>query len=138
MTLTMEQISTGMIYVVASSIQRTFAAFEQHLSKGILLDATTYIIPVEICSMVNVILDAKNQALKLCADGVDMDKTTRPDEKQKKHKYHSKIDEHIEKTSLNMRSKLVAKLISVLEKTLGKLSAHDEGTMMGGFFNKLN
>ena len=51
---------------------RTFAAFEQHLSKGILLDATTYIIPVEICSMVNVILDAKNQALKLCADGVDM------------------------------------------------------------------
>ena len=37
-----------------------------------------------------------------------------------------------------MRSKLVGKLITVLEKTLGKLSAHDEGTMMGGFFNKLN
>ena len=37
-----------------------------------------------------------------------------------------------------MRAKLVAKLITVLEKTLGKLSAHDEGTMMGGFFNKLN
>ena len=54
------------------------------------------------------------------------------------HKYHTKIDEHIEKTSHNMRSKLVAKLITVLEKTLGKLSAHDEGTMMGGFFNKLN
>ena len=29
-------------------------------------------------------------------------------------------------------------MITVLEKTLGKLSAHDEGTMMGGFFNKLN
>ena len=52
---------------------RTFAAFEQHLSKGILLDATTYIIPIEICSMVNVVLDAKTQALKLCGvDGVDM------------------------------------------------------------------
>ena len=54
------------------------------------------------------------------------------------HKYHTKIDEQIEKTSFNMRSKLVGKLITVLEKTLGKLSAHDEGTMMGGFFNKLN
>ena len=32
----------------------------------------------------------------------------------------------------------MGKLITVLEKTLGKLSAHDEGTMMGGFFNKLN
>ena len=43
------------------------------MSKGILLDATTYIIPIEICSMVNVVLDAKTQALKLCAvDGVDM------------------------------------------------------------------
>jgi len=113
--------------MIESSIQRTFAAFEQHLSKGILLDATTYIIPIEICSMVNVVLDAKTQALKLCGvDGADM------------HKYHTKIDEQIEKTSFNMRSKLVGKLITVLEKTLGKLSAHDEGTMMGGFFNKLN
>ena len=93
------------------NIFRTFAAFEQHLSKGILLDATTYIIPIEICSMVNVVLDAKTQALKLCGvDGVDMvsdhfylyysklerrdkqrallkqfqDKTTKSDEKDKK------------------------------------------------------
>ena len=63
------------IYIlhVIGNIFRTFAAFEQHLSKGILLDATTYIIPIEICSMVNVVLDAKTQALKLCGvDGVDM------------------------------------------------------------------
>merc|ERR1719500_2157616 len=70
--------------MIESSIQRTYAAFEQHLSKGILLDATTYIIPIEICSMVNVVLDAKTQALKLCGvDGVDMGKTTKPDEKDK-------------------------------------------------------
>ena len=59
--------------MIESSIQRTFAAFEQHLSKGILLDATTYVLPIEVCSMVNVVLDAKNQSLKLCAvDGVDV------------------------------------------------------------------
>ena len=51
---------------------RTFAAFESQLNKGILLDATTYVLPTEICSMVNVVLDAKNQSVKLCAaDGVD-------------------------------------------------------------------
>ena len=37
------------------------------------MDATTYVLPSEICSMVNVVLDAKNQSLKLCAvDGVDV------------------------------------------------------------------
>lgn len=54
------------------NIYRTFAAFESQLNKGILLDATTYVLPSEICSMVNVVLDAKNQSVKLCAaDGVD-------------------------------------------------------------------
>ena len=43
------------------------------MKKGILIDATTYVLPIEICSMVNVVLDAKNQSLKLCAvDGVDV------------------------------------------------------------------
>lgn len=35
--------------------------------------STDYILPAEICAMVNVALDAKNQALKLCAvEGVDI------------------------------------------------------------------
>ena len=38
-----------------------------------MIDATTYVLPSEICAMVNVVLDAKNQSLKLCAvDGVDV------------------------------------------------------------------
>ena len=54
-------------------ISRTYASFETHLKKGILIDATTYVLPSEICAMVNVVLDAKNQSLKLCAvDGVDV------------------------------------------------------------------
>ena len=61
------------------------------------------------------------------------------------HKYHSKIDDSIEKTSQNMRHRLCGKLITVLEKTLGKLSSFDEGSVTGmllGFavtkFQKLN
>ena len=51
------------------------------------------------------------------------------------HKYHTKIDDQIEKTSTNMRVLLIGKLISVLEKTLGKLSAYDEGSMMGSILS---
>ena len=51
------------------------------------------------------------------------------------HKYHTKIDDQIEKTSGNMRVLLIGKLISVLEKTLGKLSAYDEGSMMGSILS---
>jgi hypothetical protein len=35
--------------------------------------STDYILPSEMCAMVNVILDAKNQSFKLCTvDGVDV------------------------------------------------------------------
>ena len=117
---------------------RTFAAFESQLNKGILLDATTYVLPSEICSMVNVVLDAKNQSVKLCAvDGVDrvrrsfQSHVTMPMYLLFQHKYHSKIDDSIEKTSTNMRLRLCGKLITVLEKTLGKLSSFDEGSVTG-------
>ena len=47
------------------------------------------------------------------------------------HKYHTKIDDQIEKTSANMRSLLCGKLSSVMEKTLSKLATFDEGNMLG-------
>jgi hypothetical protein len=46
---------------------RTDAAYQSHLKKGILLNPTDYILPNEICAMVNVVIDAKNQSYKLCA-----------------------------------------------------------------------
>jgi len=74
--------------------------------------------------MFNVVLDAKNQSLKLCAvDGVDV------------HKYHAKIDDIIEKTSSQMVQGLVAKLISILEGTLSKLSRYDEGSLIGSILS---
>ena len=46
---------------------------QNHLKKGMLLNHTEYVVPTEICAMINVVLDAKNQSFKLCAvDGVDV------------------------------------------------------------------
>ena len=51
---------------------RTDVSFQNYLKKGILITATEYVIPTEICAMVNVVVDAKNQSFKLCSvDGVD-------------------------------------------------------------------
>jgi len=124
--------------MIESSIQRTYASFENKLKSGINLNPTDYILPNEICAMINVVLDAKNQSLKLCsADGLDMEKTVVKN--GKKHKYHTKIDEQIEKISGQMSKDVVGKLVQVMEKTLSKLATFDEGSMMGsmlGFVNK--
>jgi hypothetical protein len=55
------------------SVSRTDAAFQNQLKKGILLNPCEYILPTEICAMVNVVLDAKTQSFNLCSmDGVDV------------------------------------------------------------------
>lgn len=59
--------------MIESCIQRTENAFQQWLKKSVTFISTDYIIPSEMCAMVNVILDAKNQSFKLCAvDGIDV------------------------------------------------------------------
>lgn len=62
--------------MIEASIQKTDAAFNSMLKKGLGVPFTTdsdYVIPAEQCAMVNVILDAKNQSFKLCTiDGVDV------------------------------------------------------------------
>ena len=60
------------VFTPVMSVFRTDASFQNHLKKGILLNPTDYILPTEICAMVNVVLDAKNQSFKLCSiDGAD-------------------------------------------------------------------
>ncbi|XP_076224576.1 calcium-dependent secretion activator 1 isoform X2 [Nomia melanderi] len=110
--------------MIESCIQRTDAAFQQWLKKGVTFTSTDYIIPSEMCAMVNVILDAKKQNLCLCTiDGVDV------------HNYHAKIDDLIEKTSAAMTQGMINKLITVLETTLSKLSRYDEGSFIGSILS---
>ncbi|CAH1960786.1 unnamed protein product [Acanthoscelides obtectus] len=113
--------------MMESCIQRTEQASQQWLKKSVTFISTDYIIPSEMCAMVNVIIDAKNQSLKLCAvDGIDV------------HQYHTKIDDMIEKTNANMVQGLINKLMSVLEASLSKLSRYDEGSFIGSILSFTN
>lgn len=65
--------------MIESCITRTDQAFQQWLKKGTGFVSTDYVLPSEMCAMVNVILDAKNQSFKLCAvDGVDVVRGNKP------------------------------------------------------------
>ncbi|XP_050314214.1 calcium-dependent secretion activator isoform X4 [Anthonomus grandis grandis] len=113
--------------MIESCIQRTETSFHQWLKKSVTFLSTDYILPSEMCAMVNVILDAKNQSFKLCAvDGIDL------------HQYHTKIDDQIDKTLANMNQGMLSKLMSVLEATLSKLSRFDEGSLIGSILSFTN
>ena len=55
-------------------LNRTLLAFQSFEKKGTRFGtATDYIVPSEMCVMVNVVLETRNQALKLCTfTGVDV------------------------------------------------------------------
>lgn len=60
--------------MIDSCIQRTDSSFQSWLKKtGVPFISTDYIMPTEMCAMVNVMLDAKNQSFKLCSvEGIDL------------------------------------------------------------------
>lgn len=51
------------------------------------------------------------------------------------HKYHTKIDELIERTMTSMKVALIAKFVSVLESVLSKLGRYDEGSVIGSILS---
>ncbi|XP_055953506.1 calcium-dependent secretion activator-like isoform X10 [Argiope bruennichi] len=105
--------------MIESCINRTLQAFQQWQKKGSKWTSTDYIVPSEMCAMINVVLEAKNQSLKLCTvEGVDL------------HQYHAKIDELVDKSLNQMMTGLITKLTSILELTLNKLSRYDEGSLL--------
>ncbi|XP_076313515.1 calcium-dependent secretion activator 1 isoform X3 [Tachypleus tridentatus] len=105
--------------MIESCINRTLQGFQQWQRKGSKWTSTDYIVPSEMCAMINVVLEAKNQSLKLCTvEGVDM------------HQYHAKIDQLVDKTLNEMHTGLIGKLTSILEVTLSKLSRYDEGSLL--------
>lgn len=59
--------------MIESCLQRTEQSFQSWLKKTLIFTSTDYVISIEMCAMVNVILDAKNQSFKLCSvDGIDV------------------------------------------------------------------
>uniref|UniRef100_UPI0037E84E45 calcium-dependent secretion activator 1 isoform X11 n=1 Tax=Semicossyphus pulcher TaxID=241346 RepID=UPI0037E84E45 len=113
--------------MIESCIKRTRAAFEAKLQKS--SRATDFRVPQSICTMFNVMVDAKAQSAKLCA--MDLGQEFNRDWRQ----YHSQIDNLIEETVKEMITLLVAKFVVILESVLAKLSRYDEGTLFSSFLS---
>uniref|UniRef100_A0A672U672 Calcium dependent secretion activator 2 n=1 Tax=Strigops habroptila TaxID=2489341 RepID=A0A672U672_STRHB len=112
--------------MIEACVKRTRIAFELKLQK---MNKTTDLrIPSSLCTMFNVLVDAKKQTAKLCIldGGQEVSGILY-------QQYHSKIDDLIEETVKEIISLLVSKVVSVLEGVLSKLSRYDEGT----FFSSL-
>uniref|UniRef100_A0A336KFR6 CSON009414 protein n=1 Tax=Culicoides sonorensis TaxID=179676 RepID=A0A336KFR6_CULSO len=114
--------------MIESCIQRTDSSFQSWLKKtGVPFISTDYIVPTEMCAMVNVMLDAKNQSFKLCSvEGIDL------------YQFHAKIDKQIDATMASMTEGLIHKLMSVLEGSLSKLARYDEGSLIGSLMSFAN
>ncbi|XP_069485198.1 calcium-dependent secretion activator 2 isoform X4 [Ambystoma mexicanum] len=108
--------------MLEACVKRTRMAFELRLQKT--NKSTDLRLPSSVCTMFNVLVDAKKQSAKLCVlDG------------GQEQQYHSKIDDLIDTTVKDIISLLVSKFISVLESVLCKLSRYDEGTFFSSILS---
>ncbi|XP_034624260.1 calcium-dependent secretion activator 2 isoform X17 [Trachemys scripta elegans] len=108
--------------MIEACVKRTRIAFELKLQKT--NKSMDLRIPASVCTMFNVLVDAKKQTAKLCIlDG------------GQEQQYHSKIDDLIEETVKEIISLLVSKFVSVLEGVLSKLSRYDEGTFFSSILS---
>ncbi|TSV54880.1 Calcium-dependent secretion activator 1 [Bagarius yarrelli] len=108
--------------MIESCVKRTRVAFEVKLQKS--SRTTDFRVPQSICTMFNVMVDARAQSAKLCAMELGQER-----------QYHSQIDNLIEETVKEMITLLVAKFVVILESVLAKLSRYDEGTLFSSFLS---
>ncbi|XP_066554037.1 calcium-dependent secretion activator 1 isoform X8 [Amia ocellicauda] len=113
--------------MIESCVKRTRIAFEAKLQKT--SRTTDFRVPQSICTMFNVMVDAKAQSAKLCS--MEMGQEFVKEWRQ----YHSQIDNLIEETVKEMITLLVAKFVIILESVLAKLSRYDEGTLFSSFLS---
>ncbi|XP_016406834.1 calcium-dependent secretion activator 1 isoform X2 [Sinocyclocheilus rhinocerous] len=113
--------------MIESCVKRTRAAFEVKLQKS--PRTTDFRVPQSICTMFNVMVDAKAQSAKLCAMELSQEFV------REWRQYHSQIDNLIEETVKEMITLLVAKFVVILESILAKLSRYDEGTLFSSFLS---
>ncbi|XP_042590258.1 calcium-dependent secretion activator 1 isoform X36 [Cyprinus carpio] len=113
--------------MIESCVKRTRAAFEVKLQKS--PRTTDFRVPQSICTMFNVMVDAKAQSAKLCAMELSQEFV------REWRQYHSQIDDLIEETVKEMITLVVAKFVVILESVLAKLSRYDEGTLFSSFLS---
>ncbi|XP_054883660.1 calcium-dependent secretion activator 1 isoform X1 [Poeciliopsis prolifica] len=108
--------------MIENCVKRTRMAFESKLTKS--SKSTDFRISPSLCTMFNVMVDAKDQSAKLCAMEMGQEK-----------QLHTQIDELIEESVKDMIQLLVAKFVAILEGVLAKISRYDEGTLFSSFLS---
>nr|XP_057942247.1 calcium-dependent secretion activator 2 isoform X2 [Doryrhamphus excisus] len=112
--------------MMEACVRRTKSAFDGKLQKA--NKSTDFRVPLCVCTMLNILMDAKRQCSKLCV--LDTGQET-----DKQWQYHSKIDVLIDEAFKDMVSSLVSKLSAVLDGVLSKLSRYDEGTFLSSILS---
>ncbi|XP_066523393.1 calcium-dependent secretion activator 2 isoform X2 [Hoplias malabaricus] len=113
--------------MMEACVKRTKTAFDSKMQKS--SKSTEFRVPLSVCTMFNVLMDAKKQCSKLCVldQGQEIDKQWQ--------QYHSKIDVLIDEAFKEMISCLVSKFAAVLDGLLTKLSRYDEGTFFSSILS---
>ncbi|CAI4226865.1 unnamed protein product [Auanema sp. JU1783] len=115
--LRMRNLTSDMITRVASSTYQQFDIWMQKARRN-----TDYILPSEICVMINVIFSSKARATRAANESSD-------------HKYHSKLEETLDTMLRDMDGCIQEKMMGVLDFVLGKLARYDEGNPIGALLS---
>ncbi|XP_070763634.1 calcium-dependent secretion activator 2 isoform X12 [Enoplosus armatus] len=108
--------------MMEACVKRTKSAFDAKMQKA--TKSTDFRLPLSVCTMFNVLMDAKKQCSKLCVLDTGQEQ-----------QYHSKIDVLIDEAFKEMISSLVSKFAAVLDCVLSKLSRYDEGTFFSSILS---
>ncbi|XP_051975410.1 calcium-dependent secretion activator 2 isoform X3 [Xyrauchen texanus] len=108
--------------MMEACVKRTKTAFDSKMQKS--SKSTDFRIPLSVCTMFNVLMDAKKQCSKLCVL-----------DQGQEQQYHTKIDVLIDEAFKEMISSLVSKFAAVLDGVLSKLSRYDEGTFFSSILS---
>uniref|UniRef100_A0A4W5MP06 Calcium dependent secretion activator 2 n=1 Tax=Hucho hucho TaxID=62062 RepID=A0A4W5MP06_9TELE len=108
--------------MMEACVKRTKAAFDCKMQKA--SKSTDFRVSLSVCTMFNMLMDAKKQCAKLCVL-----------DSGQEQQYHSKIDVLIDDAFKDMISSMVTKFAGVLYGVLSKLSRYDEGTFFSSILS---
>uniref|UniRef100_A0A8D0AKF1 Calcium dependent secretion activator 2 n=1 Tax=Sander lucioperca TaxID=283035 RepID=A0A8D0AKF1_SANLU len=108
--------------MMEACVKRTKSAFDSKMQKA--SKSTDFRVALSVCTMFNLLMDAKKQCSKLCVLDTGQEQ-----------QYHSKIDVLIDEAFKDMISSLVTKFAAVLDGVLSKLSRYDEGTFFSSILS---
>uniref|UniRef100_A0A915E7I8 MHD1 domain-containing protein n=1 Tax=Ditylenchus dipsaci TaxID=166011 RepID=A0A915E7I8_9BILA len=108
------------IEMISKCANCTYQCFDNYMQRA--RKSTDYVLPSEVCVMINVIFSSKARATRLTIDSGE-------------YKYQSKLDETLETMLGDMETCTLEKLISILEYTLSKLARYDEGNPIGALLS---